>query len=135
MTDKTVATGLIKVRRYEPVPYDEPASGPKLVRIHVEEDFAGDVEGTGVVEFLQVLAADGGSASFVGVERVDGSVGGRRGTFVLQDEGTVRGNEVSGRWFVVAGSGTGELTGLRGDGGFAAELGQEASITLEYWFE
>src|SRR5689334_16375823 len=104
MTDKTVATGLIKVRRYEPVPYDEPAQGPKLVRVHVEEDFAGDIEGTGVVEFLQVQAADGASASFVGVERVDGTVGGRRGTFVLQDEGTVRGNEVSGRWFVVPGS-------------------------------
>jgi Protein of unknown function (DUF3224) len=135
MTDKTVATGLIKVRTYEPVPYEEPAAGPKLLKVRVEEDFTGDVEGIGVVEFLQVQAADGQSASFVGVERVDGSVGGRRGTFVLQDEGTVRGNEVSGRWFVVPGSGTGELTGLRGEGGFAAELGQAASITLEYWFE
>jgi hypothetical protein len=31
--------------------------------------------------------------------------------------------------------GTGELTGLRGEGGFEAELGQHASITLDYWFE
>jgi hypothetical protein len=135
MTDKTTAAGVIKVSRYEPVPYDEPAEGPRLVRIHVEEDFAGDVEGTGTVDFLQVLAADGGAASFVGLERVTGTVGGRRGTFVLQDEGTLQGSTVSGRWFVVPGSGTGELSGLRGEGGFTADLGQAASFTLEYWFE
>jgi hypothetical protein len=131
--DRVTATGVIKVSRYEPVPYDEPAQGPALVRIHVEEEFVGDIEGTGVVDFLQVLSGD--TATFVGVERVIGSVGGRHGTFVLQDEGTLAGNRVSGRWFVVPGSGTGELAGLRGTGGFTAELGQAADITLEYWFE
>jgi hypothetical protein len=35
----------------------------------------------------------------------------------------------------VPGSGTGELAGLRGEGGFNAELGQSADITLDYWFE
>jgi Protein of unknown function (DUF3224) len=75
------------------------------------------------------------AASFVGIERVSGSVGGRSGTFLLQDQGTLKGTTVSGEWFVVPGSGTGELTGLRGEGGFTAELGQGADITLEYWFE
>jgi hypothetical protein len=128
------ATGKITVRTYEPTSYDQPAKGPVLSRIHVEEEFAGDVEGTGVVEFLQAqVSAD--TASFVGLERVSGSVGGRSGTFVLQDQGTLRGTTVSGDWFVVPGSGTGELTGLRGEGGFTAELGQGADITLDYWFE
>jgi hypothetical protein len=45
------------------------------------------------------------------------------------------GTTVSGDWFVVPASGTGELTGLRGEGGFTAELGQGADITLDYWFE
>ena len=36
---------------------------------------------------------------------------------------------------VVEGSGTGELNGLRGEGGFKAALGQSAEITLDYWFE
>jgi Protein of unknown function (DUF3224) len=35
----------------------------------------------------------------------------------------------------VPGSGTGELTGLRGGGGFRANLGENADIHLEYWFE
>jgi hypothetical protein len=128
------AVGKIEVRVWDPKPYDEPSEGPSLVRIHVEEDFSGDLEGSGVVEFLQSQRADG-SASFVGIERVSGSLGGRSGTFLLQDQGTLEGTTVSGTWFVVPSSGTGELTGLRGEGGFTAQLGKAADITLEYWFE
>jgi Protein of unknown function (DUF3224) len=128
------AIGKIAVRTYEPSPYDQPAEGPVLSRIHVEEEFSGDIEGTGVVEFLQAEVAED-AASFVGLERLSGSVGGRTGTFLLQDQGTLTGTTVSGDWFVVPGSGTGELAGLRGEGGFTAELGQGADITLDYWFE
>jgi hypothetical protein len=105
-----------------------------LLRIHVEEDFSGGVEGTGVAEFLQVQVSDD-AARFVGIERISGTIAGRTGTFVLQDQGTLTGTRVTGRWSVVPGSGTGELAGLRGDGGFIAELGQGADMTLDYWFE
>jgi Protein of unknown function (DUF3224) len=106
------ATGKITVRTYEPTPYDQPAEGPVLSRIHVEEEFTGDIEGTGVVEFLQAQVS-AVTASFVGLERMSGSVGGRSGRFVLQDQGMLRGTTVSGEWFVVPGSGTGELLGVR----------------------
>jgi hypothetical protein len=128
------ATGTIEVRTYVPKAYEEPAEGPALVRIRVEETFTGDIAGTGVVEFLQVLRPDG-SASFVGVERVEGSLAGRTGTFVLQDAGTLADGAVTGTWFVVAGSGTGALAGLRGDGGFTAVVGERAEVHLDYWFE
>jgi Protein of unknown function (DUF3224) len=104
------------------------------VRIHITEDFSGDIEGEGVAEFLQTARSEN-EARFVGVERVTSTIGGKSGTFVLQDEGTVKGTTVSGTWFVVPRSGTGELSGLRGEGGFKAELGQGADITLDYWFE
>ena len=42
---------------------------------------------------------------------------------------------MSGEWFVVAGSGTGGLAGLRGTGGFRANLGEGAEVHLDYWFE
>ncbi len=128
------ANALITVHKYEPAAYDEPAEGPALTRIHVEESFSGDIAGAGVVEFLQAACADG-AASFVGIERVSGSVGGRAGTFLLQDAGTVNGNIVSGDWSVIQGSGTGELSGLRGEGGFRASLGEGAQVYLDYWFE
>src|SRR6266581_801367 len=110
--NQTRATGKIAVHKYEPVVYDQPTEGPGLSKIHVEESFSGDIEGEGVVEFLQAASADG-SASFVGIERITGSIAGKKGTFLLQDAGTVEGNIVSGDWFVVIGSGTSELKGLR----------------------
>lgn len=128
------ATGTINVKTYEPTPYDQPVDGPALFRIHVVEDFSGDVRAEGVAEFLQTSLSDD-QASFVGVERVTGSLEDRAGSFVLQDQGTLSGSTVSGTWFVVPGSGTGELQGLRGEGGFTAQLGQNAQITLDYWFE
>jgi Protein of unknown function (DUF3224) len=131
---RTRATGKITVKSYEPAPYDEPADGPTLSRIHVEETFSGDIEAEGVVDFLQAQMADG-SASFVGIERVTGSLGARTGSFLLQDQGTVSGSTVSGEWFVVPGSGSGDLAGLRGEGGFSAQLGESADVSLEYWFE
>ena len=54
---------------------------------------------------------------------------------LLQDAGTVVGGIVSGDWFVIPGSGTGGLAGLRGTGGFRANLGEGAQIHLDYWFE
>ena len=133
-SERVHATGKINVKKYEPAAYDQPGDGPNLYRIHVEEDFAGDIEGSGVAEFLQTARSET-EASFVGVERVTGRLGGKSGSFVFQDEGTLSDNVVSGTWFVVPGSGTGQLEGLRGEGGFRADLGQGAEITLDYWFE
>jgi hypothetical protein len=128
------ANAVITVHKYEPSPYDEPADGPLLTMISVQETFSGDITGDGVVKFLQASLADG-SASFVGIERVRGALAGRAGTFLLQDQGTVDGAIVSGDWFVVPGSGTGDLAGLRGEGGFRANLGEGAQVHLDYWFE
>ena len=131
---RTRANAVITVHNYEPVVYDEPAAGPVLTKIHVKESFSGDIVGDGVVEFLQA-ARDDASASFVGIERVTGTVAGRTGTFLLQDAGTVEASIVSGTWFVIPGSGTGELAGLRGEGGFRANLGEGAQVHLDCWFD
>ncbi len=131
---KARANAVITVHKYEPAAYESPAEGPVLNRIHVEESFSGDIDGDGVTEFLQAAHADG-TASFVGIERVTGTVAGRAGTFLLQDAGIVTGSVVEGDWFVVPGSGTGALAGLRGEGGFRANLGENAQVYLDYWFE
>jgi hypothetical protein len=134
MTTKKTARGKIEVKTYEPVAYDEPADGPKLSELHVTETFTGDVQGEGRARMLQAQHKDG-SASFCAVERVVGTLDGKTGTFLLQDEGGLKGTKVKGRWFVIPGSGTGALAGLRGDGSFEAELGQHASYVIDYWFE
>ena len=131
---KKTAVGTIEVTSYKPIPYDDSGDGPKLVELQITEIFAGDIRGDGAVRFLQAQRADG-SASYCGIERVTGTLDGKSGSFLLQDEGTLQGTHVEGTWFVIANSGTGELSGLRGEGGFEAELGQHASWTLHYWFE
>jgi hypothetical protein len=131
--DKSRANATITVKKYEPAAYDEPTQGPTMSRIHVEESFSGDISGDGVVEFFQAARADG-TASFVRIERVTATIGQRQGTFLLRDAGTVENNIVRGEWFV-PGSGAGDLAGLRGTGGFRANLGEGAQVHLDYWFE
>jgi hypothetical protein len=126
------ATGTIEVKSYVPTPYD--AGATTLNEIRVEEVFAGDIVGDGAVRFLQAQRADG-SASFCGIERVRGTLAGKKGTFLLQDEGTLVGDRVEGKWFVVPGSGTDELVGLRGEGTFSAKLGEHSRWVLDYHFE
>ena len=62
---KTRADAVITVHQYQPAAYDEPAEGPVLDRIHIEESFSGDMTGDGAAEFLQAGHADG-SASWPG---------------------------------------------------------------------
>ena len=131
-TATTHAEARIEVSDWKPEPVDAEGDGPHLVRIAVRESFTGHIAATGHAEMLQVLAADG-SASFVAVERITGTLDGRQGSFVLQDRGTLdKDGAVLGEWFVVAGSGTGELAGLTGQGGFTAAVGQHATAWLDY---
>jgi hypothetical protein len=127
------ATAKFEVKDYKEQAYEIFKDGTGLYELTIQEQFTGDIEATGSVRFLQARLADG--ASFVGIESVTGSIGGRKGSFLLQDSGTLKGNGVNGKWFVVPGSGTGELKGLRGEGGFTAKLGQHADVTLDYSFE
>ncbi|HEX3598182.1 MAG TPA: DUF3224 domain-containing protein [Polyangiaceae bacterium] len=128
------AKGRTDVRTHSPTSFDEIADGPSLMEIHVTETFSGDIQGDGTVRIIQATRKDG-SASFTGIERVRGSIAGQHGSFLLQVTGTVAAKELTAAWFVVPGSGTGELKGLRGEGGFKAQLGKHGSIWLDYYFE
>lgn len=132
-TGRRRAVAKITVQRSEAKPYDRSAS-PALVEIHISETFSGDIQGESAVRALQVLRDDK-SASMVSVQRFRGTLGGRQGTFVLQGSETVENGTITARWFVVPGSGTGELAGLRGEGGFEGGFGKGSDGTLDYWFE
>ena len=127
------AKAKITVQNSEAKPYDETA-GPKLMEIHLTETFTGDIDGDSPVRALQVLRDDH-SASLVSVQRFRGKLGGRQGTFVLQGQEIVENGRIKATWFVVPGSGTGNLSGLRGEGGFEGDFGKGSDGTLDYWFE
>jgi uncharacterized protein DUF3224 len=135
MTDekKLHATGRTDVASYIPTPFDEVAGGPSLLEVQLTETFSGDIAGESTVRVIQL--AREGSMSFVALQRVRGSIRGRTGSFVLQSRGTVVGKQTDAEWFVAPGSGTGDLQGLRGEGGFTAHLGEHGSFWLDYYFE
>jgi hypothetical protein len=54
---------------------------------------------------------------------------------VLQGSETVENGKIHAKWFVVPGSGTEDLAGLRGEGGFEGEFGKGSDGWLDYWFE
>lgn len=130
---RTHAEAKITVHSSEARPYDEGA-GPTLMEIHLSETFVGDIDGESPVRALQVQGVDK-SASLVSVQRFSGKLGGRQGTFVLQGSEIVEQGKIKAKWFFVPGSGTGDLSGLRGEGGFEGEFGKGSEGTLDYWFE
>jgi hypothetical protein len=133
MKPRTHAEAKIIVQSSEAKPYDQTAS-PALMEIRISETFTGDINGESTVRALQVLRGDR-SASMVSVQRFTGKLGGRQGTFVLQGSELVENGKIKATWFVVPGSGTGDLSGLRGEGGFEGGFGQGSDGTLDYWFD
>jgi len=131
--ERAEAKAKITVQSSEAKPYDQTAS-PVLMEISLSETFTGDIDGDSPVRALQVLRDDH-SASLVSVQRFRGKLCGRQGTFVLQGQEIVENGKITATWFVVPGSGTGGLSGLRGEGGFEGDFGKRSDATLNYWFE
>ena len=129
----THAVAKVTVQNSEARPYDQ-TSAPALMEIHLSERFTGDIDGESPVRALQARRSEH-SASLVSMQRFRGKLGGREGTFVLQGSETVENGKISATWFVVPGSGTGDLSGLRGEGGFTGDFGKGSDATLDYWFE
>ena len=128
----TPATATFKIEGWDERPYAEIEGGRKLTQASVKQAFTGDVEGQGAVEWLMCYRPDE-TADFVGLQRIVGQLGGRSGSFVLlQTDGTFDGTEAIARVSVVRGSGTGDLTGLSGTGGFSAPRGGGPTIRLDY---
>jgi hypothetical protein len=130
----THAQGKFEVQSWEENPYVELEGDAKLTRASVGQAFTGDFEGEGSVEWLMCYREDK-TADFVGLQRFVGRLGSRSGSFVMKTQGSFDGSEAKGDFEVVARSGTDELSGITGTGGFAAPMGSMASVELEYDFE
>ena len=128
----TQAKATFKIENWDEQPYAELAGGGKLTRASVKQALSGDIEGDAEVEWLMCYRGDE-TAEFVGLQRIDGRLGERAGSFVLaQTEGSFDGKEARGRLSVVPDSGTGDLEGLTGSGEFVAPHGGEATLSLDY---
>jgi hypothetical protein len=116
MTTQISAT--FEITEWDEQQFDEGLDLAKLTKASVGKKYAGDIEGGSVTEWLMAYQADG-SAVFVGLERIKGAVGGRRGSLVVQHVGTFADGAANAALSVV--SGTGELIAVTGDGVLVAD--------------
>ena len=127
----SVANSRFTIKSWDEKPYSEGQDQPRLTRASVTKTYTGDIEGEGQVEYLMMYRSDG-SATFVGLERVVGRIGGKTGTFVLQRTGIFESGQAKESYSVIPGSATGDLQGLLGDGSSAVGHGMEHAFTLSY---
>jgi hypothetical protein len=128
---KKSANARFAIKSWDEKPYSEGDGLPKLTRASVIKTFTGEIEAEGKVEYLMMYRSDG-SATFAGLERVTGRIGDKTGTFVLQRSGVFEGGLAKESYSVIAGSGTGDLSGLTGEGASSVGHGNELPFSLSY---
>jgi uncharacterized protein DUF3224 len=107
------ATGTFEVK-LKPLATDDMAGEASLGRMSIEKQFHGDLEGSSKGQMLTAGTTVKGSAGYVAIERISGTLHGRRGSFVLQHSGTMTRGVPQLSVTVVPDSGTDQLVGLTG---------------------
>ncbi len=119
------------VEQWDESTFDDQSGTPKVTRARVTKRYSGDVEGTSTTEWLMAYAKDG-SARFVGLERISGSIDGRKGSLVLQHVGSYEDGAAKGDLEVIDGAGSGALLSAAGDGRFLADPGGSVKLDLTF---
>ncbi len=95
-----------------------------LQRMTMTKTYTGSLAATAHGEFTAAGDFKSGSAGYIAAERVDGTLGGHIGTFVIMQSATLDRGKPEMRVFVVPGSGTGALTGITGTMAIRIEAGR-----------
>ena len=108
----THATGTFEVKLVPQT--DDKSGGASLGRMTIDKQFHGDLEGTSKGQMLTGMTEVKGSAGYVAIEKVTGTLKGRSGTFILQHTGIMDRGKPELKITVVPDFGTGQLTGITG---------------------
>lgn len=122
------ATGTFDVKLQPLDSYATGDDGISLGRMSIDKSFQGDLTGQSLGQMLTAITAVEGSAGYVAIEQVSGTLHGKRGTFVLQHFGITNAAESRLVLEVVPDSGTGELVGIAGTMTIQNEGGQHSFL-------
>jgi len=111
MTNTTTISGTFDVKM---TPQSSAVEAAQIGRFSLDKAYHGDLEATAAGEMIAVMTGEKGSAGYVAIERVSGTLSGKTGTFVLQHNGVMTRGAGQLSIAVVPDSGTGDLTGLAG---------------------
>jgi hypothetical protein len=126
----TIAKGTLKHKDWKEKPYreDKPQKQTEMNSGIVLE---GDLDAKGDAHMLMHYN-DEKNAHYAGHLVLDARVGGKKGSFVLYEEGTFEGGLAKSKWKIVEGSGTGALKGISGKGSYEADSENTVHYELEY---
>lgn len=130
----TNARAEFQIKSWDEQAYAEFAGTEKMTRAITTQAYTGDLTGESRSDSLMYYGPGSDPVHYVGLERFTATLAGRSGTFVVQAQGTYTDGVAATTWFVVPGSGTGELAGLRGEGGYRAGS-ESVEVTFDYFFE
>ena len=111
MTNRASGTFEVKLN---PQVQDDQVGDPTVGRMSINKQFHGDLEATSKGQMLAAGTDVKGSAGYVAIERVIGTLRGQSGTFALQHTGTMNRSVPTLSVTVVPDSGTSQLAGLTG---------------------
>jgi len=114
-----------------PLPADDATTAASIGRYALDKQFHGDIEGTSKGEMLGSGDPSKGSAGYVAIERITGTLNGHSGSFALQHNGSMHQGTFLLEVTVVPGTGTGELAGISGTMKIIISAGKH-SYTFEY---
>jgi hypothetical protein len=115
-----------------PQPADEKNNDPLMSRMAIDKHYHGELEATGTGQMLTAGDYKSGSAGYVAMEKVSGTLQGRSGTFMLQHSGTLNKGAQQLSITIVPGTGTGQLTGIAGKMDVKIKEGGKHFYELEY---
>jgi len=124
------AKGTFNVQMNPEPPY-EVVEGVSLGRVSISKQFEGELEATSTVQMLGARTEIPGSAGYVAIERVTGSLSGRAGSFVLQHFGIMTRGSGELKVLIVPDTGTGDLRGIAGNMNIEISEGKHY-YSLEY---
>jgi hypothetical protein len=114
-------------------PQDDKAGDTTMGRMTIDKHFHGDLEATGKGQMLTSgTLVKGGSAGYVAMEQITGTLHGRSGSFIVQHSGTMTRGVPQLSVTVVPDSGTGQLAGLAGKMGVKIEADGRHFYEFEY---
>jgi hypothetical protein len=126
-----LARATLTMKGWEEKTYWEGEGGRKLTHVDAGFSYEGDMKGEGSAVWLLSYNPDG-TGGAPAVERFAGSVGGRAGSFVMQHSSEFDPKAVRDRFFIIPGSGTGELAGIAGNASIEMLGYGPYEFTLEY---
>lgn len=125
----TTAEAKLEIENWDEQPIDD--AEPKITRATITGRISGDIDGTSRTESVMAYRPDG-SAVFVGLERIEGVVHGRKGSLLLRHIGSYEDGVARAAVDIVSSAATDELAEVEGSGEFVADPSPSLRLELSF---